>query len=211
MNFNAICWFTIKTLDMKKSLLSTLLCAIIVFSTKAQTSHTISSSGLSYTPSGLTVNQGDQIVFDVGGNHPTVEVSQSTWDNNGTSALSGGFSFPSGSGSFTASEVGTHYYVCTNHVGSGMKGTITVTAVTSVSSIPSDKFKVILNKNELSIEAVSDNLIEISLFNVLGNEVVSAQFLAGKTILFEETLQTGMYILQLKQNNEVMVDKYVIR
>lgn len=108
---------------MKKQLLS--LCLLFAGTAVfAQTKHVITASGLSYVPDSIAVQVGDTIEFNVGATHPTVQVSQSTWNSNGTTPLAGGFDFQSGQGSFVVSQVGVMYYVCQNHVASGMKGRI---------------------------------------------------------------------------------------
>lgn len=54
-----------------------------------------------------------------------------TWSVNGNTPLSGGFTRPFGGGLLTPSTgltVGTHYYVCSPHASSGMKGIIVAAA-----------------------------------------------------------------------------------
>jgi plastocyanin len=88
--------------------------------------HEISNEGFAFVPDDVSIQVGDTVEFTVGSPHPVLEVSQETWENNGTTALSGGFSVPPGDGKVSFTETGTHYYVCENHVGSGMKGIIRV-------------------------------------------------------------------------------------
>ena len=92
----------------------------------AATTHTVTNSGLTFSPSTLTINVGDTVVWNIGSSHNVVEVSQSTWNSNGNTPLTGGFSTPFGGGTVVFSSTGTHYYVCSPHASSGMKGTITV-------------------------------------------------------------------------------------
>jgi len=95
---------------------------------------TISSSGFSFSPATLTITVGDDIIFNLESNHNVVEVSQATWNANGSTALSGGFEVAFGGGTVSAAflTVGTHYYVCQSHVSSGMKGTIVVQNTTGI-------------------------------------------------------------------------------
>jgi plastocyanin len=90
------------------------------------TIHTITNVSFSFNPVTLTVVAGDTIDFSVDAIHVPQEVSQATWNANGTTALPGGFSLPGGGGRVVLTTVGTHYYVCVPHVLFGMKGTITV-------------------------------------------------------------------------------------
>lgn len=98
----------------------------------AQATYEINEEGYTFVPSSLTVMTGDKVVFNGSDVHPVVEVSKKTWDANGTTALEGGFAFPSGSGEVVFQEQGTHYHVCTRHVTLGMKGIIVVTQITGI-------------------------------------------------------------------------------
>ena len=95
---------------------------------------TIIANGFAFSPVSITITQGDTINFNISSMHDEVEVSQSTWNSNGTTPLSGGFSFLNG-GLLTGLTVGTHYYVCTYHISLGMKGTIIVNAAAGIQSI----------------------------------------------------------------------------
>lgn len=90
------------------------------------TTHTISNSGLAFSPSNLTISVGDTVVFSLGGSHNAVEVSQSTWSAGGNTPLSGGWSVGFGGGTVIFTSAATHYYVCSPHASLGMKGVITV-------------------------------------------------------------------------------------
>jgi plastocyanin len=104
---------------------------VLVFATAAEgTTHSITSSGLTFSPSTLTISVGDTVVFTITSSHNAVEVSQSTWNAGGNTPLSGGFSVPFGGGTVVFSSAGTHYYVCSPHASSGMKGVITVVQTT---------------------------------------------------------------------------------
>ena len=81
----------------------------------AQQSFTVTASGLKFNPDLINAKIGDMITFSVGSSHPVLQVDEATFNSNGKTPLSGGFSFPSGSGTFTAIAAGTIYYVCTNH------------------------------------------------------------------------------------------------
>jgi plastocyanin len=112
------------------SLSSLVLSTTISFST----SWTITNSGNSFSPSTLTITVGDDVTFNLESLHNAVEVSQATWNANGSSMLAGGFQVGFGGGQVQASQlgVGTHYYVCTPHASQGMKGTIVVQNVTGI-------------------------------------------------------------------------------
>jgi plastocyanin len=116
-----------------KSILSSL---VMVLSTTItfSTSWTITNSGDSFSPVTITITVGDDVTFNLEAIHNAVEVSQATWNANGTSMLAGGFQVGLGGGQVQASQlgIGTHYYVCVPHASSGMKGTIIVQNVTGI-------------------------------------------------------------------------------
>jgi plastocyanin len=112
---------------------------VMAFSTLAVNATTweVTNSGMTFSPSSLSIHEGDSVNFVIASIHDALEVSQSTWDANGTTPLAGGFSVPFGGGKVFPDKltVGTHYYVCTAHVSFGMKGTITVTSSSGVQSL----------------------------------------------------------------------------
>ncbi len=116
---------------MKYFLCAFALLAAGVF-TAGGTTHTIMNSGFTFSPTTLTVGEGDTIVFSLASIHTAREVSQSTWNVNGTTPVGGGFDLPDGGGTVVITGVGVHYYVCVPHASIGMKGTITVNPVTDV-------------------------------------------------------------------------------
>ena len=59
----------------------------------SSTSHNIVTSGMTFSPSSLTVNAGDAINVSLGGYHNMVEVDSATWASGGSTALAGGFNF----------------------------------------------------------------------------------------------------------------------
>lgn len=90
----------------------------------------LSSTSFVFTPANITMEAGDDVHFQLSSMHDALEVSQSTWNTNGTTALSGGFHVPFGGDvEISSLSIGVHYYVCTNHASLGMKGVITVTAL----------------------------------------------------------------------------------
>lgn len=162
---------------MKKIYVVLFIC-IASLSIKAAT-FTVTVSGLSYSPSSLTVTVGDQVFFQPAG-HPTAQTSQSTWMSNGTATLAGGWGSFTSNFSFSATATGTVFYVCQAHVGSGMKGTITVVSGVGVNETVNNflnEFNVFPNpaseKVKVSLGLAEASIVNIKLFNVLGQEVNS--------------------------------------
>ncbi|MDB9895432.1 T9SS type A sorting domain-containing protein [Flavobacteriales bacterium] len=88
-------------------------------------SYTITTVGMTFSPDTIVCDVGDTINFILGGYHNAVEVSDSTWMNNGSTPLQGGFSYGYGStGYYVPDDCHTFYYVCQPHVSMGMKGVI---------------------------------------------------------------------------------------
>jgi len=116
-----------------KTILSLLL-LVLSTSISFSTSWTINNSGNTFSPSTITIVVGDDVTFNLESVHNAVEVSQATWNANGTAALAGGFQVALGGGPVQAAllGVGTHYYVCTPHASLGMKGTIIVQNATGI-------------------------------------------------------------------------------
>ena len=80
---------------------------------------------MSFSPDTIVCHVGDTINFILGPSHNAVEVSDSTWLSNDTTALLGGFSFEYGStGYFIADNCQAFYYVCQSHVQQLMKGVV---------------------------------------------------------------------------------------
>lgn len=112
---------------MKKIIL---IAAILLYSAAGfSTTWTVSSLSMSFNPANITITAGDSVNFTLLSSHNAVEVSQATWNANGTTPLPGGFVEPFGGGLVLPSHltVGVHYYVCQAHAAFGMKGKITVT------------------------------------------------------------------------------------
>jgi plastocyanin len=204
-----------------KKIYSILLFSILAISMKA-TSYTVTISGFAYSPATLTVSVGDIVTISASGTHPLAEVSQTTWNANGTATVSTGFGNKSSDYTFTITSATNIYYVCTNHVSMGMKGMITVSTVgvkeqndliSNISIFPNpakDKFSVKFNSTE------SGN-VTAKLYSVCGQEVESLvankEFGAGVTTLnfdLQNNIPAGIYFVQLNYNSKKVIRKLII-
>ena len=113
---------------MKALLLPCLLVSTIV---AAQTTHTISTVGTTFSPNLVNAVVGDEIQLSIGSPHTFTEVDEATWNANDNTP-NGGYNFSAGSHTFTLTEAGTIWYVCTPHAEMGMKGRIIVSTNTGV-------------------------------------------------------------------------------
>jgi len=205
---------------MKKILFSALLFIIVTvgFSTK----WTVINSGFTFDPATLTITEGDSVDFVLASIHNAKEVDLATWNANGTTGLPGGFITPFGGGLVLPSylTVGTHYYVCQNHVvTSGMKGTIIVqpsvglsenAVKTSFSIYPNPsngKFQVDINTSEKA------NNYDISIHDLLGNQVYAAADLNRSTsdVIDLSAVPKGIYFIRFTNGREIYTKKVIIR
>ena len=142
---------------------------------------TINNSGLTFVPATVTILPGDSVNFTIGSVHTVIEVSQSTWSNNGNTQLPGGFVTPSGGGLIdpTRLSAGTHWYVCLPHAASGMKGRIIVQSTTG---IPQNELKnnfiVHCNPSNWEVSVKFDKMVNgtLQLCNLQGKVLEQAHF-----------------------------------
>jgi Plastocyanin len=184
-----------------KILLSLLLLSTssICFSTTWQ----VTNSGLTFSPSAITINFGDDVNFTLESIHNVVEVTKATWDANGNTS-NGGFQLGFGGGLVPVSQlaVGIHYYVCSPHASLGMKGTITVVGSTGVDDIKAQP-AVSLTPNPASdfilITANDNKLIGANYFllDQVGRQVLKGKLMDTNTSVAIKKLASGLYFLQI--------------
>jgi plastocyanin len=205
---------------MKKVLLTIL---ILLSGTTCFSKTWIITSSASYTfvPATLTITLGDSVSFQLASIHNATEVSLATWNVNGTTPLPG-FLTPDGGGLVLPVQltVGTHYYVCTNHVASnGMKGMIIVQSVTgieetsllaNISIYPnpsSGKFR--LEYNDAEIPSEKDCSLEI--YNLNGVKIYETPVLYPSSDIDLSNQARGIYFIKIKNGRTVVTKKIVIQ
>jgi plastocyanin len=200
---------------MKSSLLFSVL-LLTAGSLFAQVTHVVQEVGFAYSPATVTINVGDSVKFEGTASHPLRQVSEETWDNNGTTLIQGGFSFASGSGTVGFPDAGTFYYVCTAHVASqGMKGKIIVQAATAVNAVSEGNFSIYpvpFTGNELTIELGHPlQNTDIQVFDLSGSLRIAVQKeLISNTLKLDcSGLPAGVYILRIQSGNENLQKKFV--
>jgi plastocyanin len=177
-----------KSMNLKIKKMKKLVFSLLLFSLGTAsfcTTWTIINVGFTFSPATVTIHLGDSVNFTLADIHNAVEVSQTTWDANGTTALPGGFQEPIGGGLVLPSQlaVGTHYYVCQPHASLGMKGIIIV----------QDNSGIADNKLQSGISVYpnpANNLLTIKA----GNDLVGSQYVISD--------QTGRQVLNGKLANE---------
>ncbi len=115
-----------------KKLLPLVLIMMIFPALRAQEAYSVTADGYEFNPSDLNVFVGDTVIFNIGTIHTATQVSEATWNANGSTPLEGGFDITSGQGIFIPIETGIIYFICTPHISKGMKGKITVSETASV-------------------------------------------------------------------------------
>lgn len=204
-----------------KKIYSLFFILFVAITVKA-TNYNITISGLSYSPSTLNAVVGDVITISASGVHPLVEVAQSTWSSNGSTALSGGFGSQTSAFTFTLTTSGTIYYVCSNHIGSGMKGQIVVSAATNLNSIGKnfDVMNIFPNpiKSDMNIEIKSSISYKTTITlnsikgEVLGYLIEDAQILPGVNAFkftLPPTLSAGTYLISFTDGKKAVVSTII--
>lgn len=194
-------------MHMKKIYLLAILTFTLRVISSAQTTHTVTTSGFTYTPATVQANVGDQVIFNVDFSmHPTVEVSAATWAANQPTPLAGGFSGTSGSTmTVTMTAVGTRYYVCQMHVSSfGMKGKIDVVAANGIKNVPSVVALPYPNpaSQQLYLSPAAAGDFSYTITDMLGRTVLlGSEYAQGMVTVDVSGIADGAYILSMTSAN----------
>ena len=188
---------------MKRVIPLSLLILFSVITTGMCNTWNISNSGFVFSPDTLFITFGDSVDFSLGSVHNAVEVSQDTWNSNGNTALASGFSVPFGGGLVPGEllTVGTHWYVCTTHASSEMKGVIIVENSTGIPErAPSVNVSFFPNPvlDRITIKTEGDMLgSPYTFIDLAGNQIRTGR-LNGESVSIDiSSFQTGFYLLQV--------------
>lgn len=202
-----------------KKIYSLLFLAVFSLGMKA-TSYTVAISGTTYVPATLTVTIGDVVTINASGTHPLAEVSQTTWNANGTATLSTGFGNKSSNYTFTITSATDIYYVCTNHVGLGMKGMISVISTgINEQDLNASNVSVFPNpaKDKFAVKFNSGDNVSVKLYSICGQEIESLVFkketVSGVCTInvdLQNKVPAGVYFLQLTFNSKKVTKKIII-
>jgi len=202
------------------------LLILAAFSFSFAVTHTITNSGTTFTPSTLSINLGDTVIFSLASIHNAIEVSQSIWNTNGNTS-NGGFILGFGGGVVVLQSTGTHYYVCGPHASLGMKGTITVNPTTDVNASPkitTTEFELDQNypnpfnpSTVINFSLSKNDKITLKIYDILGTEVatlINQNMISGSYSAEwnASNLPSGIYFYQLKsatnvESNRMMLTK----
>lgn len=167
------------------------------------TTWTIQNSGFTFTPSTITIISGDDVSFVLESMHNAVEVSQTTWDANGNTPLSGGFSVAFGGGTVLPAKltVGTHWYVCQPHASLGMKGIIIVSISTGIKENQSQmNISVYPNPAGDFITVKTNSGFQSSPYfitDLAGRQVLSGKLNSEENFIEISKFEKGIYLFQV--------------
>jgi plastocyanin len=190
---------------MKKIIFS--LTLILLGTVGFSTTWTITNSGFTFTPSTITINSGDDVNFILESMHNAVEVSQSTWNANGNTALTGGFQTSFGGGFVSTSKLGagTHYYVCSPHASGGMKGVIIVQNPTGIDNNLSADLTVYPNPSDnLMTIMINSNLAGMQYFitDQTGRLYINGRLIDSETPVDVSQLSPGIYLIRIERQRK---------
>ncbi len=165
----------------------------------------IVNSGTTFSPATITITLGDSVNFVISPAHDAREVSLTTWNANGNTALTGGFQTPFGGGLVLPSQlgVGTHYYVCTPHASIGMKGQIIVQNTTGITENQlQTNISVFPNPaTDLITVKTSNDILGLTFIitDQTGRQVLTGKLNNETTSVDISELATGVYLFQVGQ------------
>jgi plastocyanin len=198
---------------MIKSVLYIFITVFISSNLLAQTSHDVTVANFAFTPSSLTIEVGDTVVWTKTTGTHNVNGSVATFSSNPDSFGSGAASSSAWTYSFVFTVAGNYQYQCDPHSGSGMTGTVTVEPSTVINESPIDNVTNVYPNPftsyltiALNRELINDNSsIEFVLYDLLGNQIYSiAKVNAELTIIETNQLSNGIYIFAFKSNGETL-------
>ncbi len=161
----------------------------MLFSSSAwATTHTVTNNGFNFVPDTLRITVGDTVVFNIGGTHNAVEVSETTFNNDGTMS-NGGFDVDFGGGAVVLDEVKTYYYVCVPHVDLGMKAII----IAEEASQADEVFVAQLSGNHAALPVLSTGQGQVQA-ELTGSELVVTGSFDDLVGTFAVNIQGGAHL-----------------
>ncbi len=188
---------------------SLLLSALLLLSFESySTTWTIVNTGFTFSPASITINSGDSVLFTIASQHNVREVSQSTWNSNGSTAATGGFTAPFGGGLILPSKlgVGSHWYVCVPHAAMAMKGVIIVNSATGINeAVVGSKISLSPNPTSDVVRIKTITNFEGVLYFVTdnnGNQIFSGLLESNETSIDLSRYAAGCYFVQIGEDKK---------
>ena len=184
--------------------------------TNAQATHDITASGVTFSPSSMTIDIGDTVRWtNTSGTH-NVNGTTGTFASNPESfgnSLGTGWVYKH---KFTIA--GTYNYRCDQHFGGGMTGVITVidptAGINSITGISSSisVFPIPASK-ELTVQIDKFDQLNsnssIVIYDLAGQEVLKQTISSSNTTINTSALNSATYILKIVSGNEIIETRKV--
>tara|TARA_R110002072_G_scaffold302402_1_gene485123 strand:+ start:50139 stop:50756 length:618 start_codon:yes stop_codon:yes gene_type:complete len=198
---------SITTLKKHLSFFALLLFANFSFS---QTLTNIDASGVTFTPSNISINVGDTVRWTNSSGTHNVNGTTATFPSNPDS-----FGNNIGSGwvyTYIFTIAGSYDYRCDVHFGSGMTGTITVlplAGVEDLSIINESLIYPIPASNSITVELNQVNLenLQLKIVDAKGAVVYENDKISEKVITINTKEWNGTYFYQLYRDNQAIENK----
>lgn len=171
------------------------------------TQHTVTFDGtLTYTPSNLTVNVGDTVVWQ--GDFSSHPLQSGTIPSGAA-----GFSQSSGTTfSYEVTEAGTYNYFCTFHSGNNMAGVIiALGAPLSIVKEPTVAMQLTFTPKNIQINFAtgSEDLLDVRVTNILGQPMWNER-VPTKTSMYTiatDNLTAGVYVLSIADGRKTILTR----
>lgn len=180
---------------------------------------TVNSSGNTYTPASITITLGDSVNFVIASSHDAREVSQTTYNANGNTILTGGFQTSFGGGLVLPAQlsVGTHYYVCTPHAQLGMKGLIIVQNATSiVENQLQTTISIYPNPSNGNFQLEIDGpqftkSCKVEIYNIQEQKIYQSLITNSKSNINVNNEPNGIYFVRIYGETEIYERKIIVQ
>lgn len=184
---------------------------VAVIELNAQTSHSVAVTNNVFTPSTLTIDVGDTVIWtSVEGIH-NVNGTTATYPSNPESfsnSVDSGWVFE-----YVFNITGIYNYQCDPHFLAGMTGMITVQGTNAIKELSLSPMRIVKNVYpnpvtshiifEFTHEALLDNLESVLIiYNIVGDEIMRIENLhTDKLKIKTDNLSKGIYIYQINQGS----------
>lgn len=180
---------------------------------KAQTKHSIQVSNSIFSPSLLTIEVGDTVVWtNIAGFH-NVNGQVSTYSSNPVSfgnSLGTGWTY-----SFVFTVAGTYDYRCDAHYGSGMTGKVIVNNTSYIATNNNDHKSTLFYPNPctkfLNIKLSDVNVDKIEIYNSIGALVCFKQIDFNNSAIDLEAIPAGIYFVNLISGHNIISTRKLIK
>jgi plastocyanin len=171
--------------------------ALLISASLTAATYNVNVVGFTYSPAITNASVNDTIIFTASGLHPLVEVSQATWAANGSTPLPTGFGVQTSNFTYVVTAPGTVYFVCQNHVGSGMKGQIVVTVSNVAEVIGDNNISLLsssLNINQATVLNATGVRGEMEIYDLNGKKLEKIEISADTRQQVSIDLKNGIYL-----------------